>query len=78
MTSGPMPPGRLSYRAGQLAGMPSAVSVLERAPRVLPPIARPDLPEIPLAREDLIAALHLGTGSVDVGAPVRGRGDGWR
>ncbi|MEW2328221.1 hypothetical protein AB0880_10465 [Micromonospora chersina] len=57
-----MPQGPMSYRGGQLAGTPLVAAVLERAPRVLLPIARPDLPETALRREDLCEFLYLGTG----------------
>ncbi|MGC5020320.1 hypothetical protein [Micromonospora sp. DT47] len=62
MTSVSLPRGWVSYRGDQLAATPPVAAVLDRAPRVLLPIAGPDLPDTALPREDLCKVLYLGTG----------------
>jgi hypothetical protein len=53
---------QISWRGDQLAGEAPVAAVLDRAPRALLPIARPDLGEEALSREVLCKVLYLGTG----------------
>ncbi|MCW3814061.1 hypothetical protein ONA91_06270 [Micromonospora sp. DR5-3] len=52
---------QISWRGDQLAREAPVAAVLDRAPQVLLPIARPDLGEEPLSHKALCEVLYLGT-----------------